>query len=266
MLLPGGLLRAGALRRQFSFREPDGVLELELSELARGRGSLPRKVSRVLAAALEHVGGAPVDGVLAGELCVADRQFLMRGLERLLGLERSWHTVVCGACGERFDFELPVSRLPVKQAGEGFPFAEVETGQGRVRVRVPAGADQEAVVEEGRMDAHALLARCAEPLDASTWDVTRLDAADVQRIDEALEAVSPAVVTRVRAPCAACGDVREVEVDPYGCLSMDPEVLLEEVHTLASTYHWSERDILALPRHRRRRYLRLVERGAGVTT
>ncbi|QSQ22762.1 hypothetical protein JY651_48015 [Pyxidicoccus parkwayensis] len=266
MLLPGGLLRAGTLRRGFRFREPDGVLELGLAELAREREPVPRKVSRVLAAALEHVAGEPVGAALAGELCVADRQFLMRELERLLGLEQPWRTVVCGACGERFDFELRASRLPVKEAGEGFPFAEVETGQGRVRVRVPTGADQEAVVEAGRADELSLLARCLAPLEAPGWDVARLEAADVRRLDEALEAVAPAVVTRVRAACVACGGVREVEVAPYGCLSLDPEALLEEVHTLASRYHWSERDILALPRHRRRKYLRLVERDAGVTT
>ena len=37
-----------------------------------------------------------------------------------------------------------------------------------------------------------------------------------------------------------------------------------EVHTLAMQYHWSETDILSLPRERRRRYLRLIDRERGV--
>lgn len=268
MRLPGGLLRGGTPRRRFRFREPDGALELGIAELAGRDEPLPRRVSRVLASALEHVGGEPMSLALAAELCVADRQFLMRELERLLGLEQPWRTVVCGACGERFDFELHASRLPVKEAGEGFPFVEVETGLGRLRARVPTGADQEALLEgEGVAGERALLARCVEPVDAvAGWDVARLEDGDLRRIDEALEAVSPAVVTRVGAACAACGVAREVEVEPYACLSTSPEALLEEVHTLASTYHWSERDILALPRHRRRQYLRLVERDAGLAT
>ncbi|MFP2929688.1 hypothetical protein ACLESO_31720 [Pyxidicoccus sp. 3LG] len=210
---------------------------------------------------------SPVSEALAGELCVADRQFLMRGLERLLGLEQPWRTVACGACGERFDFELHMSSLPVKEAGAGFPFVEVETAQGRLRARVPTGADQVAVAEEGVADEQVLLARCVEPVEPVVgWDVARLESEDVRRIDAALEAVSPAVVTRVGAACVACGVVQEVEVDPYACVSLSSAALLEEVHTLASTYHWSEREILALPRQRRRQYLRLVERDAGMAT
>lgn len=39
---------------------------------------------------------------------------------------------------------------------------------------------------------------------------------------------------------------------------MSADLLLTEVHALALHYHWSERDILALPRARRRRYLALL--------
>jgi hypothetical protein len=34
--------------------------------------------------------------------------------------------------------------------------------------------------------------------------------------------------------------------------------LTQDVHTLAWHYHWSERDILQLPRRRRARYLELI--------
>jgi hypothetical protein len=35
--------------------------------------------------------------------------------------------------------------------------------------------------------------------------------------------------------------------------------LLEEVHSIARAYHWSEAEILALPLPRRRRYLDLLQ-------
>ncbi|HEV7876481.1 hypothetical protein [Bradyrhizobium sp.] len=38
--------------------------------------------------------------------------------------------------------------------------------------------------------------------------------------------------------------------------------LVNEVHTLASRYHWAERDILTLRLHRRRAYLALIEQEA----
>ena len=38
------------------------------------------------------------------------------------------------------------------------------------------------------------------------------------------------------------------------------ERLYEEIHVLATHYHWSEPAILALPRSRRQRYLALIAR------
>lgn len=38
--------------------------------------------------------------------------------------------------------------------------------------------------------------------------------------------------------------------------------LVAEIHTLASRYHWTERDILALRLNRRRAYLALIEQEA----
>ncbi|MBL8741651.1 MAG: hypothetical protein JNK04_11175 [Myxococcales bacterium] len=35
--------------------------------------------------------------------------------------------------------------------------------------------------------------------------------------------------------------------------------LLQDVHRIASRYHWAERDILALSWARRRRYLNLID-------
>lgn len=34
----------------------------------------------------------------------------------------------------------------------------------------------------------------------------------------------------------------------------------EQVHILASGYHWSERDILSMPRKRRNMYVQMLER------
>jgi len=36
--------------------------------------------------------------------------------------------------------------------------------------------------------------------------------------------------------------------------------LYEEIHVMALHYHWSEAQILALPRNRRQRYLALIAR------
>jgi hypothetical protein len=42
--------------------------------------------------------------------------------------------------------------------------------------------------------------------------------------------------------------------------------LYDEVHALAWHYHWSEAEILALPRVRRQSYMSRVDRARGMTS
>jgi hypothetical protein len=265
MRLPGGLWRDGERRRSYAWRPLDGRMELSVAEAGAGPGSAPDRVSAALAAALASVGGARATAAVAAELCVGDRQFLMHRLADRLGLGRTWRSEVCAACGERFDFEVRLDELPVREAGPSYPFAEVETGAGRLRLRLPNGADQAAIAEVDAGDAErALLARCLVAGEAGAVD--RLSAADRERVDAALEEVSPAVVTQLGAACPACGHAQAVALDPYAALRASPARTLEDVHLLAWSYHWSEREILRLPRARRQFYLARVDRARGLAS
>ncbi|MBT0895081.1 hypothetical protein KI811_14805 [Geobacter hydrogenophilus] len=269
MRLPGGIVRDGARRRDFAFRSLTGAVELALAE-ADGVGStLPARVTAALAAALAHVGGeAPLPATVAG-LAVADRQFLMGRLATGLGLGESWLTAGCGRCGERFDFSVTHADLPVKEAGEGYPFATVETSLGPCRFRVPTGADQEflAGLDDEREAFRCLVGRClVDSPGRRTGDgQPTFTADDVARIESALEAVAPEVAVSVQAACPACGTTHVIDVDPYAALSRNAGGgLLQEIHILAASYHWSEGEILALPLERRRRYLELIDRARGM--
>ena len=55
-------------------------------------------------------------------------------------------------------------------------------------------------------------------------------------------------------------------LDPYVCLGAADGGLFLDIHILASVYHWSEREILAMPRERRRLYLSLVDRSRGMVS
>jgi hypothetical protein len=46
-----------------------------------------------------------------------------------------------------------------------------------------------------------------------------------------------------------------------GMLRRAQQALVGAVHRLASQYHWSERDIFAVPAWRRQHYLRLIASG-----
>jgi hypothetical protein len=249
MLLPGGIVRDGERRRSFAFRPVDGALEAALAEAAAAP-SMPKAVTSVLAAALAELGGEPVAEETVRSLPVGDRQFLVRQLSVYLGHDPVWLTAVCRACGESFDFEVRQADLPVKEAGESFPYAEA----GGLRLRVPTGADQEAIA--GLSDeraVRALFERCRIEGDGN-----------LAVAEAALEEVSPEVALAALAGCPACGASNEVSVDPYLGLPAHSEELFAEVHRLASSYHWSEAEILALPRARRQLYLRLIDRSRGL--
>jgi hypothetical protein len=249
MLLPGGIVRDGERRRSFGFRPVDGALEAALAEAAAA-SSMPKAVTSVLAAALAELGGEPAGEETVRNLPVGDRQFLVRQLSVHLGHDPGWLTATCRACGESFDFEVRQADLPVKEAGESFPYAEA----GGLRLRVPTGADQEAIA--GLSDERAvkvLFERCRIEGDG-----------DRAAAEAALEEVSPEVALAALVACPDCGASNEVAVDPYLGLPAHSEELFAEVHLLASTYHWSEAEILALPRARRQLYLRLIDRSRRV--
>lgn len=274
MELPGGILRHGVRRREFAFRPLTGAMELALAEAAEADIPLPARVTAVLSATLEQVGGeAPLPATVAG-LSVADRQYLMGRLAMGLGRGEQWLTAACGRCGERFDFAVRYGDLPVKEAGEGYPFAVVETGLGLCRFRVPTGVDQELLAGiDDDAEALRLLVGCcltAAPGQMEAVGVPKgwsgsFSPDDVARIEAALEAVAPEVAVSVQAACPDCGLTHLIDVDPYGVLHQYAGgSLLQEIHTIAASYHWGEGEILALPRERRRRYLELIDRGRGM--
>jgi phage FluMu protein Com len=273
MQLPGGLWHNDERCRRFDFKPLTGNVELALAEIAGSDDSLPSKVTAALSAALCRVGGNVPTPSRVEVLCVADRQFLMRCLAVFLGMEEIWLTVRCARCGKCFDFFIKQSELPVKEAGEGFPFASVETSAGLCRIRIPNGADQVAIaaIEDFEVALQTLVYRCIMGFpDASDGEgkpenlAKKFSADDFRRVEVALEEVAAEVTTMVQATCPECKQANFVEVDPYMCLQQGQTNLFSEIHILASTYHWSETDILSMHKSRRQRYLKLIDRSRGM--
>jgi hypothetical protein len=67
--------------------------------------------------------------------------------------------------------------------------------------------------------------------------------------------MAPEVAEEATAACPECDAENRIEIDPYLTLIAASPTIYEEVHLIASTYHWSEAAVLALPRDRRKRYL-----------
>lgn len=274
MPLPGGLWHNDRCYREFGFRPLTGAVELAVSEAAQWARTRPEAVTDLLEASLGHIGGLEPDTALIDALSVGDRHFLISNLFAWLGEDEAWFTVDCQACSEHFDFPLRFSSLPVKPAGPSYPFCETVLGAGTFKWRVPNGADQKALALQpaNKDTVRALLLRClvegktaAGPVtpDRVVADLTDLE---ITRIEAALEAQAPEMATLAQAACPGCSQVNTIQIDPLLYLNAPFQGVSNDIHRIASVYHWSETEILSLPRQRRQRYLDLIDRARGMST
>jgi hypothetical protein len=179
-------------------------------------------------------------------------------------------------CGRRIDVSFRVSdylahHLPetpsgvVPDEGRGW-FRLVDAD---VRFRLPSGADLRWIAGEADAE-RALAERCIQLGEALSSSGSGDVSEHVQRrVEAAMEALAPSLYSDIDGVCPECGATVRAPFDPQRYVLRElrehASYLYEEVHILASRYHWPEREILALPRLRRARYAELAqaERRAG---
>ena len=268
VILPGGPPVDGSLQRRARFRPLTGRTEQSVVDAGRAVDR-PGYVTTMLALALERIGDTPVNAAILARLCVADRQFLMLRLAAVIAGEQMWLKNGCARCDALFDVEVRRCDLPVKPAGPQFPCTTLRLGQRSVDLRVPTGADQEHIQQLSDADAfRELLKRSIRSVDGQPPDEEILDslsAADIEAIDQSLDEASPAVCNQLLVTCPECGREQSAELDHYDLTGLNRHDFYDQVHTLASHYHWSEDAILDLPQARRHLYLGLINRSVGMT-
>jgi hypothetical protein len=186
----------------------------------------------------------------------------------ILGLEGRatlWAQVRCRneGCGEPIEVDLTPAEL-VALAADADGASSVRLGDGSLVARLPTGRDQLAWQgREFRDEDDALRSLAADLVETS--DGLTMDDALVAAMDEALADLDPLVCFELSVACPYCGEVRSYELDLQDLLLKwfreRQAQLVDDVHALASSYHWSEEEILAVPPARRARYLELVGLG-----
>jgi hypothetical protein len=262
MQLPGGLWEDGERRTDVGLRPATGELELALAACATIEDPTER-VTATLDTAVASLGGSASTRDRVMDLCVDDRRWLMLQLGAAFESGTLWLADHCGECLAPFEIPIDPAAMPVKAAGEGYPFVSLTTRHGDVRLRVPTGADQHAIAPlDDDAALKALLGRChAGALDDDpTGDFTD---DEVCRASEAIETVSPQVALTLTTRCPACGHGLEVPIDPYALPMTSRDEVFDDVHAIAKGYGWSEPEILALPVSHRQEYLRRLERDRG---
>jgi hypothetical protein len=163
----------------------------------------------------------------------------------------------CG-CGESFEFAFPLLSLPGGTSDES-PLQVHLDDERTLRVRRPTGED---------------LRRWRDADPASRADALRvmldslviagpLAPGDEAAVSASISAMDPLVDFSVSCHCPACGTPNEVAIDlevmALERLAARQTALVHEVHRFASSYGWTESEVLAVPPSRRAQYLRLIE-------
>lgn len=162
----------------------------------------------------------------------------------------------CPGCRERMDIAFTIpdylahhDPAPYPGAAPGPDDGWFELDGAPVSFRLPTVGDLLAALASADPE-RSLREGCVRPSGVS--------AAVAAAVSEAMTALAPALSGDVTVQCPGCGDRYELRFDPvsYSLTELRDAAagLYEEVHLLASAFHWSEDAILALPRSRRTRY------------
>ena len=207
--------------------------------------------------------GAPLEE--AARLPLGDRDArLMLVREWAFGEEMSG-VVNCPACRDQVEVALAVPELRARAAVVAGAFT-INAGEFEICCRLPDSIDNDLAAR--CPDLHTarrlLFERCVLSASGAGRDLpaAELPETAIHAVAAAIEAADPLADVHLSINCVSCGhawsEAFDIATYFWSELEIWAQRVLRDVHTLASTYHWSEADILALSPARRQIYLELA--------
>ena len=227
-------------------------------EQGTGQHPLERAV-RLLHLAWPQKSAAEWAGVSVGE---RDRQ-LLRLREQLFGPAVE-ATTRCPKCGNELELTFTARDLESSVAAtQGEERLKVVSGEYEIAYRLPTTTDLLEIANGHGQSLISLLDRCvvARRGDGPVRS-TELPAGVIEKLSSSMAEADPYAEIQIAMDCAGCSHrwsmVFDVVSYLWGEIEDWAERLLRDVHSLASAYGWSERDIVDMSALRRRLYLELA--------
>ncbi len=273
VLLSHGLRTAGACGFDAELRGLTGHEETLICD-SPARLTPAECTTALLAAVTRRIGAVePVTPEVVAELVIGDRERLLLALCNMtfgpeLDLVATCPNEGCGAMSE-----IPVQLADIVMAHQNTgsvteheirPLAP--EGQWRIRFRLPAGRDQEnaARISDPAVATRAFVTGCVleivDPAGAAVSSA-ELPAAFEPLLSDAFQRLDPAAESSTEIVCPGCGAESHALLDGFMILHAGlarSSGIFGDVYRMARSYHWSEAEILALPRARRKRYLEVA--------
>lgn len=284
VILPGGYVdNDGVVHREVELTPLTGREE----ELLAGERSheVASLVTTVLQRCIHRIGTiSPVSQDMIRSLLIADRQYLLLKLRELTLGDTIQASVFCpwSDCGKKIMVSFLTDDIPVMESVRKEPIYKMELSAEATFVadsgetyreicfRLPNGSDQEMlssiVVQDEQRAQSLLLQRCIHTIgslhDPDENTISRLSSLARSEIEQQMEGVAPRLELTMESTCPECGREYAVPFDVqnffFGELRTNRDLLYREVHYLAFHYHWSEREIMDMPRQKRRTYIEVL--------
>lgn len=280
--LPGGFLdKNGKLHRDVELSVLAGNEE---EWLANSQLSPAAMTTYLLKQCVQRIGEIqPVNKQHVRQLLVSDREFLLLKLRQNTFGDRIQSNLPCPwpECHHKIDIDFNISDIPITaspsikasyeiklDASEHSPTVNVMSKI--ISFRLPNGSDQEAITQfidtNESLAMNQLLRHCLLSIDnenpPTAISIDRLTLAERFQIERSMEAIAPNLDLTMELSCPHCkrSFVAPFEIQDFffGELRTDLELLFRETHYLAFHYHWSESEILSMPRQKRRKYIEIL--------
>lgn len=171
--------------------------------------------------------------------------------------------IECGQCGESLDLEFSIEDFGFSSMDHIHETHSISIQNMCANIRLPNGHDLTALthvrnVADGRQ---LLFSRCVLKLlrDDVPMPLDELNDAEMNQLEEAIAELDPRMEILFDLSCPQCSHSWQSPLDIGSFLWREFDVyalqLLENIHLLASTYGWSEADILAMSNVRRNHYV-----------
>jgi hypothetical protein len=197
----------------------------------------------------EHVRG----------LSAGDRELLLLALRRAAYGDRLDLVVTCPdvSCCSKMDVTLSISDM-LRGPDAGATARAIDG----TAIRVVTGEDLHAVAALALDDPDAAARQLAARIASDDGSSSSFHADELAFINAALAQLDPHADHELMLTCPDCGLDFTSSVDAGDLLRQEMAGSITElelsVHLMATNYHWCEREIVALPIARRRRYLRVL--------
>ncbi len=284
VILPGGYVDNDATAHREVELTPLTGREEELLAEYRSR-EVASLITTVLQRCIRRIGTiSPVSQEMIRSLLIADRQYLLLKLRELTLGDTIRASIFCPwpDCGKKIMVSFSIDDIPLIELVNQGPTYKMELSAEAAFVadsaethreivfRLPNGGDQEelaSIVVQDEIRAQALLLqRCIHSIgllqDLDEKTIGRLSPLARREIEQQMEAVAPKVELTMESTCPECDREYAVPFDVqnffFGELRTNRDLLYREVHYLAFHYHWSEREIMDMPRQKRRTYIEVL--------